>query len=159
LTQSAANQDRYLEDLVVGEVWTSQPIEITAEGIREFGTRYDPQPFHVDDELAKASPFGELIASGWHVAALAMQAYVEDKPLGSTAVLGMGVDELRWLRPVKAGARLTFRREVLSVTRSASRPERGVVRTLVTVTDQNDTTVMKLTTLTQIPSRPATHSA
>src|SRR5580698_11158540 len=94
---------RYLEDLEVGESWTSAKVTIEAQDIVDFASRFDPQPFHLDAEAAKASPFGGLIASGWHLASLAMKICVGARSYGETPVVGIGVDELRWHVPVRPG--------------------------------------------------------
>ncbi len=145
--------DKYLEDVAVGDVLTGPPIEVAEADVTAFGLAYDPQPFHTDPVAAKDSAFGGLIASGWHVAALVMRQLVEMRPYGSTPMLGMGIDELRWLRPVRPGDRLEVLREVVAVTRSKSKPDRGVVRTAVTVTNQEGVTVMTMVGLGQMPAR------
>ncbi len=145
--------DRFLEDVSPGEVDIGGPTLITADDIIAFGKAYDPQPFHTDPEAAAAGPFGSLIASGWHVAALVMRQIVDAAPYGATPLLGMGIDELRWLAPVRPGDSLTARREITSVKRSASKPDRGMVKTRVDVTNQAGVTVMTMTTLTQMPAR------
>lgn len=149
------NADRYLDDLAVGEVWTGGPIAVSEEAIIAFAREYDPQPFHIDPRAAVDSPFSGLIASGWHVASLVMRQFVDAKPYGSVPLIGMGLDELRWLKPVRPGDVLTVRREIVDIRRSASKPDRGVVRTAVTVTNQDGTPVMRFTTIIQMPARPA----
>lgn len=146
--------DRYWDDLRIGECWTSAPFTVSAEEIVAFGRAYDPQPMHTDPEAAAHGRFGGLIASGWHVAALAMRAFVGAKPFGDTPLLGIGVDELRWLKPVRPGDELTVRREVIELKRSESKPDRGMVRTRGTVTDGSGETVMTVEVLTQMPLRP-----
>ena len=148
-----SNPDKYLEDIEVGDVLTGPPIEMTEADVIVFGRAYDPQPFHTDPAAAKDSAFGGLIASGWHVAALVMRQLVDMRPYGATPMLGMGVDELRWLHPVRPGDRLEVRREVVAVTRSRSKPDRGVVRTAFTVTNQDGVKVMTMTGLGQMPAR------
>jgi acyl dehydratase len=148
-----SNPDRYLEDVPVGEVTIGPPITISEAEIISFGRAYDPQPFHTDPVAAASSQFGSLIASGWHVAALAMKQLVESRPYGATPVLGMGVDELRWLHPVRPGDRLTVRREIVSSKRSTSRPDRGVLKAMVEITNQQGVTVMRFTSIAQVPTR------
>ncbi len=147
-------KDRFLEDVAEGEVSVDGPVEITEEEIVNFGKAYDPQPFHTDAAAAAEGPFGSLIASGWHLAALVMRQIVEAAPYGSTPILGMGLDELRWLHPVRPGDTLRIRREIVGVKRSASKPDRGVIKTRIEVTNQAGATVMTMTTLTQMPARP-----
>src|SRR5258706_16245270 len=95
--------NRYIEDIRVGERFTSEPVVLSAEDIPAFGRLYDPQPMHTDVQAASTGPFGGLIASGWHLAALAMRLSVEQRMFGDTPIIGAGVDELRWLRPVRPG--------------------------------------------------------
>jgi acyl dehydratase len=151
--------DRFLEDVAEGEVSVDGPVVITAEEIIAFGKAYDPQPFHTDEAAAAAGPFGSLIASGWHVAALVMRQIVAAAPYGGTPILGMGVDELRWLHPVRPGDRLSIRREIVSVKRSVSKPDRGVIRTRIEVTNQAGAAVMTMTTMSQMPARSGAGAA
>jgi acyl dehydratase len=148
-----SNPDRFLEDVAVGDVLTAGPIEISEAEIIAFARAYDPQPFHTDPGAAAKSPFGGLIASGWHVAGVVMRTYVNLHPFGSTPVVGMGIDELRWLQPVRPGDRLDIRWEVIEVKRSASRPDRGMVRTHTTVVNQAGVKVLTYTSLAQMPAR------
>ncbi|GAA0447703.1 MULTISPECIES: MaoC family dehydratase [Sphingomonas] len=144
---------RYLEDLSVGETWEGGPIPITEDAVIAFATAYDPQPMHVDPVAAAQGRFGGIIASGWHVAALVMRDTVETSPLGDMPLLGLQLDELRWEEAVRPGDVLRARREVLEVTRSRTKPDRGVVRIGVTVTNQHGRTVMRYTNLVQIFAR------
>lgn len=148
-----SNPDKFLEDVAVGDVRTAGPVEITQEAIIAFAKDYDPQSFHTDPAAAAASPFGGLIASGWHIAGVAMRQFVDLRPFGRTPVVGMGIDELRWLQPVRPGDKLEFRWEVVEVKRSASKPDRGSIRTQTTVTNQAGVKVMTYTSLAQIPAR------
>ncbi|MET0182230.1 MAG: MaoC family dehydratase [Caulobacterales bacterium] len=145
----------FLEDLAPGQTWTSGPIVMDEASILRFAREYDPQPMHVDAEAAKAGRFGGIIASGWHVAALAMRDFVETAPFGSTPLLGLGIDELRWPRPVRPGDRLDVRREIISVVRSKSKPDRGVVTMKMTLTNQAGEVVMSFVNAMQIPARSA----
>ena len=145
---------RYLEDLSVGETWEGGPIPITEDAVIAFARAYDPQPMHIDPVAAAQGRFGGIIASGWHVAALVMRDYVESSPFGDTPLLGLQLDGLRWEEAVRPGDVLRARREILEVTRSRSRPDRGVVRIGVTVTNQHGRTVMRYTNLLQIFARP-----
>ena len=148
-----SNPDKYLEDISVGDILAGPPIEVTEAEVVAFGRAYDPQPFHTDAVAARDGAFGGLIASGWHVAALVMRQLVEMRPYGATPMLGMGIDELRWLHPVRPGDRLEVRREVVAVTRSRSKPDWGVVRTAVIVTNQDAVTVMTMIGVGQMPAR------
>jgi acyl dehydratase len=145
---------RFLEDFEIGESWESAPTPLSAEEIVDFGLKYDPQPMHTDAALAAASPFKGLVASGWQVAALSMRLFIQAGGHGGTPVVGLGIDELRWLAPVRAGDVLTVRREVVDVRRSASDPRHGIVRTRVSVRKQDGTTAMTLVSAGRVPARP-----
>jgi len=152
---SAANggETRCFEDFQVGERWTSEPTVITEEEIIAFARANDPQPMHLDPEAARAGPFGTLIASGWQIAALSMRVFLQAGGYGKTPMVGMGLDELRWTRPVKAGDTLVVEREVIETVRSKSRPGMGMIRTRVTVRNQDGDAVMSLVSLGRVPAR------
>jgi acyl dehydratase len=133
---------RYFEDFQVGEVHETRSYQVSREEIVAFARQFDPQPFHVDDEAARTSIFGGIVASGWHTASICHRLIVEDT-LGKAASLGSpGVDELRWLRPVRPGDTLTARVEVLSLTPSRSKPDRGAIKFRFEVRNQNGEQVM-----------------
>jgi acyl dehydratase len=155
---TSTTSPRYFEDFQVGETWRSPPTPISAEDIMDFGRKYDPQPMHTDPEAAAASPFGGLIASGWFIAAVSMRVFVAAGGYGKTPVVGLGIDELRWQAPVKAGDVLTVTREVVETRRSASNPSHGVIKTRVTVRNQAGATVMTLLTAGRVPARPDTQN-
>jgi acyl dehydratase len=118
----------HFEDFPVGEVVEYGNYLVTAEQIIEFAREFDPQPFHVDEEAAKASLLGGLSASGWHVCAIIMRMMV-DGYYGRTASMGSsGIDEMKWLKPVRPGDRLSCRRTTLETRVSAKRPEMGIVK-------------------------------
>ena len=117
----------YLEDLHVGQTFTTGSITVTTEAIKAFAREYDPQPFHLDEEAARDSLFGGLAASGWHTAALTMRLLVGALPLAG-GVVGAG-GETTWPRPTRPGDTLTVHIEVTEITPSKSRPDRGMVRT------------------------------
>jgi acyl dehydratase len=146
---------RYLEDFQVGERWQSRPVSLSEEEIIAFGRANDPQPMHTDPEYGARSQFGSIIASGWQVALLSMRVFIEAGGYGDTPLLGMGIDELRWLKPVRPGDMLTVEREVVEVRRSESRPDRGTVRTRVVVKNEAGEPVLSLYSLGRIPARPA----
>ncbi|UUX96693.1 MaoC family dehydratase [Aquabacterium sp. J223] len=144
---------RYFEDFQVGEHWESAPVQVTADEIVAFGRSFDPQPMHVDEAAAARGPFKGLIASGWHVAAIAMREFVRAGGHGSTPAVGLGVDELKWQAPVRADDRLVVRREVVELRRSASQPGQGIVRTRVTVRNQAGVVVMSLLSAGRVAAR------
>jgi acyl dehydratase len=118
----------YFEDFTVGEVRPCGSRTLTRDQIVAFAREYDPQPFHVDESAARASIYEGLIASGWQTASLCFRLAV-DAFIGRTASLGSpGIDELRWLRPVRPGDTITARAEILELRPSRSKPDRGIVR-------------------------------
>ncbi len=136
--------ERYFEDYVPGSILEFGTISVGESEIIEFARRFDPQAFHVNPEAAARGPFGGLIASGWHTASLMMRLYA-DRYLSRVASLGSpGVDELRWLLPVRPGDALRLRLTILDARRSRSKPDRGVVRTQVEVLNQRGEAVMSL---------------
>jgi acyl dehydratase len=145
--------DRYFEDYVEGDVHSFGSIAVEADEIIAFARRFDPQIFHTDPEAAKQTIFGGLIASGWHTAGLMMRLYVEHY-LSHVASLGSpGLDELRWLKPVRPGDQLSLRVTVLGAKRSKSKPDRGVVTSLVEAFNQADESVMSLKIVNMISVR------
>lgn len=127
---------RYLEDVRVGERIRTGEFLLTAEFVRDFAAIYDPQPMHLDETAAKRTVFGGLVASGWQTLAITMRLMVEARPLGATPLVGVAVDELRFLRPVRPGDRLYVEAEVLEVRTSRTRPERGTLRLRVETCDR-----------------------
>jgi acyl dehydratase len=126
-----------LEDHVPGSVYRFGSIRVEEKEIVDYAKRYDPQVFHVDPEAAGRGPFGGLVASGWHTASLAMRLLV-DHWLSRMANLGSpGIDELRWLKPVRPGDTLSVRLTIMEARRSQSKPDRGVVRGLVEVLNES----------------------
>jgi len=145
--------DRRFEDYVPGAVFEYGAIPVTEAEIVAFARRFDPQYLHVDRERAARGPFGGLIASGWHSAAMMMRLIV-DNFLPKSASLGSpGIDELRWLRPVRPGDVLSVRLSILEATRSRSKPDRGVARTLCEVLNQEREVVMSLKAMNIIACR------
>ncbi len=135
-------EGRYLEDYVAGSIHEFGPILVEVEEVISFARRFDPQPFHMDPEAAAKSAFGGLIASGWHTAALMMRLLV-DHYLSRVASLGSpGLDELRWLKPVRPGDALYIRVTVQEVGRSQSKPDRGFIRSFVEVLNQRKEVVL-----------------
>jgi len=135
---------RYFEDFKVGDVTEVGPVSVSEEEIVEFATRFDPQPFHVDPEAAKASPFGGLIASGWHTTALFMGMFVRGILLDSASMGSPGVEEIRWTAPVRPGDRLTGRVTVTNVQPSEKTPGRRTVFTTSEVFNQDGTLVLRM---------------
>ncbi len=136
---------RYFEDFQVGEtIDLGSTAPITAEDIIAFARQFDPQPFHLDAEQAKDSIFGQLVASGWHTTSLFMRLLV-DGLLNQTISMGSpGVDEIRWLRPLRPGDTLHARFTVLENSASKSRPKMGILRSKCELFNQNEEIVMTL---------------
>ncbi|ELY50369.1 MaoC family dehydratase [Natronolimnohabitans innermongolicus] len=133
---------RYYEDIEIGETKEFGEFHGTEAEIVEFAEQYDPQPFHTDEDAAKESAFGELVASGWHTASISMRI-LADGPITERAGMGArGVDELRWKRPVKPGDTLSVRTEVVDKRVSDSDPKRGYVDSDTETIDQNDEVVL-----------------
>ena len=143
----------FLEDLHVGDRFTGGPIVMDAEEMIRFAADYDPQPMHTDPAAAAAGRFGGLIASGWHVASLVMRDFVLARPFGDTPLLGLRIDALQWLKPVRPGDVLTIEREILAVERSKSKPDRGTISMRMTVTNQAGEIAMSFDNLIQMPAR------
>jgi acyl dehydratase len=137
--------ERYFEDFEPGQVVELGSHLVTEAEIVEFAERWDPQPFHVDPEAAAGSVFGGLIASGWHTCALWMRLYVETTLDGAASMGSPGIEELRWLAPVRPGDTLQGRLTVLETTPSARRPDRGTVRIRGEMVNQDGVVVMTMT--------------
>ncbi len=134
---------QYFEDIAVGATARFGAYPVKREEVVAFARKYDPQPFHLSDEAAAATHFGRLSASGWHTCAMTMAMLVEELKSRRQAGLGSpGVDELRWLKPVYPGDTLSCETEVLEKRRSASRPEMGLYKSRLTVTNQEGVAVM-----------------
>ena len=134
--------ERYFEDYIPGSVFEFGTISVEEAEIIDFAKRFDPQDMHVDAESAARGPFGGLIASGWHTAGLAMRLLVDHYVSKVASLASPGVDEVRWTRPVRPRDSLRIRVSVLEARRSQSKPDRGLVRTLVEVFNQNREVVM-----------------
>lgn len=135
-------RERWFEDFVVGDSVEFGQHQVTEAEIVEFAQRYDPQPFHVDPAAAAQSSFGGLIASGWMTAAVLMRMMCDHYIAAASSMGSPGVDELRWLQPVRPGDRLSARVTVLEVRRSVSRPDRGSVVLLQELLNQDGELVM-----------------
>jgi acyl dehydratase len=142
----------YLDDLKVGQRFTSRSVTVDEASITAFAAAFDPQPFHLDAAAARASLFGGLAASGWHTAALTMRLNVEALPL-AWGVVGGGVEQLAWLRPVRPGDALRLEAEVLEVGRSRSKPGQGWARFRLTTLNQRGEPVQEMTTRLIVPLR------
>jgi acyl dehydratase len=146
---------RYFEDFRPGEAVDLGSRVITEADIIAFGREFDPQIFHTDPEAARHSGFGGLVASGWHSCCLFMRLFVDSLLKESSALAGYGVDEIRWLRPVRPGDRLTGRATVLEATLSRGKPDRGFVKHACELSNQRGEPVLTMQTLALFARRPA----
>lgn len=132
----------YFDDFQPGQVIELGSYQVPREEIIAFARQFDPQPFHIDDEAARRSIFGGIIASGWHTAAICHRLLVQGLLTTSSSLGSPGLDELRWLLPVRPDDVITPRAEVLSVTPSRSKPDRGAIKFRMEVRNQKGEVVM-----------------
>ena len=145
----------YLDDLHVGQRFSSGEHALDTTQIKAFAAQYDPQPFHLSDEEAAKTHFGRIAASGWHTCAMTMAVIARHVVDGEQEGLGSpGVDELRWLKPVYPGDTLHVNGKIIEKTPSRSKPEIGSFRTETTVTNQDAVPVMRFTSIVLIRRRP-----
>ncbi|HEY1912761.1 MAG TPA: MaoC family dehydratase [Vicinamibacterales bacterium] len=142
----------YLDDLHPGMRFISGTATIDAEQITKFAREFDPQPFHLSDEAAKSSLFGGLSASGWHTAALTMRLLVDSNELAGGIIGGGG--EMNWPRPTRPGDTLQVHGEVVSVTPSRSKPDRGIVTVRNETRNQHGEVVQLFVAKLVVPRRP-----
>jgi len=135
---------RYFEDYVPGSVFEYGSITLSQDEIVEFARRFDPQFIHTDPLAAAEGPFSGLIASGWHTTAVMMRLFVDHYLSHVASMASPGIDELRWMRPVRPGDSLSIRVSVVEANRSRSKPDRGLVRSAVEVLNQDQEVVMSL---------------
>jgi len=140
-----SKQYRYFwEDFKIGERKNIGSVVVDKDEVIEFATRYDPQPFHVDEVAAKQSIYGGLIASGWHTCAMVMRLMCDSYLLQSASLGSPGLENVRWLRPVRPGDTLTAYRTIEEARVSSSRPDRGIVKTLWEVENQKGELVLTM---------------
>jgi len=145
---------RYFDDYLPGATYDCGSVSVSEDEIVSFARQFDPQPFHVDPGAAARGPFGGLIASGWHTAALVMRQLV-DHYLPEEASLGSpGLDEMRWPDPVRPGDTLRVRASVVEARRSLSKPDRGIMKTAIEAVNQDGRTVMRATAINFLRVRP-----
>jgi acyl dehydratase len=134
--------EHYLEDFAVGHTFGSRRLRIDGERALAFAAEFDPQPFHLDEAAARRSIFGGLTASGWHTAAVTMRLMVETQLKPAGGIIGAGLDEFRWPRPVRPGDELRVECEVIEIRPSKSRPELGLIKLRTTTLNQDDEPVL-----------------
>ena len=142
----------YFEDYEPGLTVSCGSVSVEEADIITFAKEYDPQPFHTDP--AFASPYGGLIASGWHTISLVMRQLVENFVSAGSSLGAAGVDEVRWPNPVRPGDTLTIQATVLEARRSNSKPDRGIIRTLIEAVNQAGQPVLRMTAINFVLTRP-----
>lgn len=144
MTDQPERAARYFEDYVPGFTLDCGSFTMSEADIIAFAEKYDPQPFHIDPVGAKDGPFGGLIASGWHTASMMMRQLVEHWISPESSLGAAGIDEIRWTKPVRPGDTLHVRATILESRRSASKPDRGIIKTRAELTNQDGDVVMTL---------------
>ena len=143
-TFSRPIDDRYYEDYELGGIYELGSVTVTQAEIIEFAERYDPQPFHTDPKLAEHSIYGGVIASGWHTGSMMMRLLVDYFHSSASSMGSPGADKMRWPVPVHGGDELSVRVTVLEKRRSKSKPDRGIMKTLAQLLNQNGELVMEM---------------
>ncbi|HZR88679.1 MAG TPA: MaoC family dehydratase [Bradyrhizobium sp.] len=144
----------WFDDLKVGMRFSSETTTVSREDILRFAAEFDPQPFHLDEVAAENTILGGLAASGWHTAAIAMRLAITARPFGPHPLFGAGVDELRWMKPVRPGDRLHLEGEVVELVPSRTKPQ-GIARIRWTAYNQNGEAVYTFNPIAIVPTRPA----
>jgi acyl dehydratase len=144
----------HLDDLAVGQKFTTSSVTLTLEGCKAFAADFDPQPFHLDEAAARASVFGRLAASGWYTASLSMRLLVEGELTIAGGLIGLG-GEITWPRPTYPGDTLRVETEVLSIRVSESKPDRGVVTARNVTLNQHGEPAQVMVVKMLVPRRPA----
>ena len=146
---------RYLEDFTAGQKFGgAERVRVDAARIKSFATEFDPQPFHLDENAAKASIFRGLAASGWHTAAMTMKLLVASELQPAGGIVGAGFEEFKWPTPVRPGDELRIETEVLEVRTSKSRPDIGVVKIRTTTYNQKNEAVQVNVGSLMVPRKP-----
>ncbi len=135
---------RYFDDFTVGQVNEFPPRPVSEAEIVAFAREYDPQPFHIDREAAARTPYGGIIASGWHTIGMTMRLMVDHLISASASMGSPGVERLRWIKPVRPGDVLTLRGTIVETKASSSKPDRGVVVTEYELRNQDGDVVMTM---------------
>jgi acyl dehydratase len=143
----------WFDDLKLGMRFKSGEVTVSREDIKRFAAEFDPQPFHLDEEAAENTVFKGLAASGWHTAAIAMNLAIQARPFGSHPLMGAGVDDLRWMKPVRPGDTLRLEGEVVELIPSRSKPQ-GIARIKWTAYNQHGEAVYTFNPIAIVPRRP-----
>jgi acyl dehydratase len=149
----------YFDDLALGQIFTAGPITMERDRIVSFATEFDPQPMHIDEVAASASPLGGLIASGWHTAAVTMRLLIDGAcPRLANGAVGAGVEALTWPLPVRPGDVLSAQSEIVELRPSRSRPDRGLMKLRTITTRQDGATVLTVTATIMVPRNLSTEA-
>jgi acyl dehydratase len=143
----------WFDDLRLGTRFKSGEVTVTREDIKRFASEFDPQPFHLDEAAAEHTVFKGLAASGWHTAAIAMNLAVQVRPFGPHPLMGAGVDDLRWMKPVRPGDTLHLEGEVVELVPSRNKPQ-GIARIKWTAYNQHGEAVYTFNPIAIVPRRP-----
>jgi acyl dehydratase len=143
----------WFDDLTLGMRFKSGEISVTKEDIKRFAAEFDPQPFHLDEAAAEKTAFKGLAASGWHTAGISMRLCVEIRPFGPHPLMGLGVDDLRWMTPVRPGDTLHVEGEVVELIPSRTKPQ-GIAKVKWTAYNQRGEAVYTFTPIGIVPRRP-----
>jgi acyl dehydratase len=147
--------ERYFEDFAVGEVFKpSGRVRVEKDEIIAFARKFDPQSFHLDEDAARHSIFGRLVASGWHTAAMTMSLIARSEYRAVGGTIGLGFDSMRWPIPVFPGDELRIESEVLETRPSQSRPDRGLLKMRTRTFNQNGEVVQEIVANGLVPRRP-----
>ena len=139
------SNQKFLDDFNPGERFKSPGVTVSESEIIDFALKYDPQPFHLDANAASASLYGGLIASGFQTLALCFRMFIQDGMLRDSSMGSPGIDELRWLAPVRPGDTLHTEAEVLEVRPSKSKPDRGILRMRYSAVNQHGEATLSMT--------------
>jgi acyl dehydratase len=153
---TVALKDRWFDDFAVGEQFEFGAYVVSEDEIIDFARRYDPQPFHLDHDAAKASHFGGLVASGWMTSAVLMRLLCDHFIPRQSSMGSPGVDEVRWIKPLRPGDTVRARVEVTETRPSQSKPDRGVIRCRHQLLNQKDEVVMSMHGMGMYRRKPLT---
>lgn len=146
---------RYFEDWQVGDTFDTRGATVTESQIVDFALLYDPQPMHLDRTFAAEGMFGELIASGFHTLSISFRLFYDTGYVAHSNIIGVGLDELRWTAPVRPGDTLRCRVEIVALTPSRSKPDRGTMSFKAKTLNQRDEEVLHYTSTCILRRRPA----
>jgi len=149
-----ADKTYFYEDFKIGDIYKSGPYHVTAEEIKEFAQKYDPQPFHLDEEAAKKTIFKGIAASGWHTAAMSMNLLVRALPQIEGGMIGRNVKNLQWHLPVRPDDVLRYEAEIVNMRASKSKPSIGIIVGHSSTINQNDEIVQSTEVVMIAPRKP-----